>query len=350
MNLIYDTLLRVIPGAKRKHGASGWTNFNAICCTYNGEIRPDTRNRGGLRLSSDNACVYHCFNCKYTASWTPGHNLSKKMEHLLDWAHVSIEEQKRIKFKVWQLWMNSKSDNPVHQAHFQANTKLTFPEVALPDGAKPFSHWLKPENFNPNFAPIAQYMLDRGEDLFDSYEFYWTPTNGGSFFDMNQRVIIPFRWEGKTVGFTGRDTTGKLKHRYYGLTPANYIFNTESIDYDNEYIFVCEGSFDALAINGVAMLGDKVSAEQAAWLNNTGKKIVIIPDREKFGGKLVDIAIAQGWMVSFPKWGDNMRIKDAAQAVKDLGKLYTMLSISDAIVSSKLEINTRRRKLVSRVQ
>ena len=353
MNLIYDTLSRNISGIKRKNGASGWSNFNAVCCMNNGESGPDTRNRGGLMLTPDNSCVYHCFNCKYKAMWRPGSNLSRRMENLLDWAHVSLEEQKRVKFKVWQLWMNAKSDKPIDETFYVPKSKLSFKEVELPPGAKPFSHWLKPENFNEEFAPVAAYMMGRGEDLFDSYEFYWTPEpdvmpDGKLDPSISKRVIIPFRWEDKIVGYTARDTSGNLKHRYYGSVQPHYIFNTESIDYDNEYIFVCEGSFDALVINGVAMLGDKITPEQADWLTDTGKKIVIVPDREKLGGKLVDMAVSRGWYVSFPKWGSDMSIKDSAQAVRELGKIYTMLSITDVMFKDSLTISVRR-KLALRV-
>lgn len=342
MNLVYDLLFRHIPGTKRSRGVGSWTNFNAICCTYNGEIRPDTRNRGGLMLTTENTCVYSCFNCKYKASWTPGHKLSRKMETLLELANVGQDALKQLKFKVWQLEQTARENKNFSPQNVYSK-KLDFKPIALPEGARPFSHWLKPENFDERFVPVAEYMMSRGVDLFDSYEFYWTPTTNKDFFDIDRRVIIPFHWEGKTVGFTARDVTGTLKTRYFGTVQANYIFNTESVDYDNEFIFVCEGSFDALAIGGVAMLGDKMTPEQAEWLNNTGKKIVVVPDREKMGGKLVDAALAQGWYVSFPKWGDDSKIKDAAQAVKELGKIYTLLSIRYAITNNKLAINTKRK-------
>lgn len=348
MNLVYDALFRAIPGVKRKGGSGSWANFNAICCTYNGEVRPDTRNRGGLILASDNSCSYHCFNCKYKASWKPGQKLSRKMESLLDWAHLSLEEQKRLKFKVWQLWMNGKSDKPVDNSLYVPKAKFSFKEMPLPNGAQPFSYWLKPENFREEFVPVAQYMMERGTDLFDSYDFHWTPEpetfpDGKPDTSIIHRVLIPFRWEGKIVGYTGRDTSGTLKHRYYGKVLPNYIFNTESIDHDNEYVFVCEGSFDALAINGVALLGDKITPEQADWLDDTGKKIVVVCDREKAGGRLVDMAVERGWYVSFPDWGDNLDIKDAAQAVRELGKIYTMLSITGAMFNDKFAIGVRRK-------
>jgi hypothetical protein len=270
------------------------------------------------------------------------------METLLDLANVGQDSLKQLKFKVWQLEQTAR-ENKNFDPQQSYTKKIDFKPVELPKGAKPFSHWLKPENFDERFVPVAEYMMSRGQDLFDSYEFYWTPEKTSDYFDMDRRVIIPFRWEDKLVGFTGRDVTGTLKTRYYGSVQPNYIFNTESIHYDNEFIFVCEGSFDALSIGGVAMLGDKITPEQAEWLNNTGKKIVIVPDREKMGGKLVDVALREGWYVSFPEWGEDLKIKDAAQAVKELGKIYTLLSIRHAITNSKLAISTKR-KLKLRVQ
>lgn len=338
-NLIYDALTQSISGLKRR-GTNSWSNFNAICCIHNGETRPDNRNRGGIMITSDDSCVYHCFNCKYKASWRPGAQLSRKMESLLEWTFMPHEELKRIKFKVWQQWASAK-EGVTHDFSKPISTRFNFKEVALPTGAKPFSFWMQPENFVPEFEEVAAYVMDRSEEIFNGYEYYWTPSKE---FSINKRVIIPFKWEDKIVGYTARDVTGNLKNRYYGTVQPNYIFNTESIDYDNEYIFVTEGSFDAIAINGVAMLGDKITPEQAEWLKQTGKKIVIVPDREKMGGKLVDAALQHGWYVSFPAWGDDLTsIKDAAQAVKKLGKIYTMLSIIDVMFKDALTINVRRR-------
>lgn len=329
----------------KKRGGGGWSNFNAVCCTYNGETRPDTRGRGGLILGSDGTCVYSCFNCKYKAAWQPGQRLNRKMENLLEWTNIPPDELKRLKFKIWQLQENAKSQNPIDASAYTKKVHLKFEDSPLPPGSMPFSHWLKPENFREEFAGVAAYAMNRGDELFDPDGWYWCPDVTDKHYDINKRMIIPFYWEEKLVGFTARDTTGTSRYRYYTEAQNHFIFNTRVIDQDSRYIFVCEGPFDALAVNGVAMLGDKVSREQIDWLNNTGKKIVIVPDREKAGGALVDIAMRQGWSVAFPKWGDNMEIKDAAQALKELGKIYTMLSITHAIVDSAQIIGVYRQRL-----
>lgn len=333
-NLVYDTLQTYLPGVKRR-GNGGWSAFNAICCIHNGETRPDTRQRGGLKMTTENSCVYYCFNCKYSASWSPGYKLSKKMETLMEWANVPHDELKKLKFKVWQLWATSVSDTNFDVQAYTA-PKLKFNKTELPAGALPFSHWLKPENFVPEFEPVAAYVMSRSEEIFNGYNYYWSPDKT---MGMNKRVIIPFMWEDEIVGFTARDTSGSSGNRYFSSAPLNYIFNTESIEFDNEYIFVTEGPFDAIAISGVAMLGDHMTPDQAEWLNRTGKKIVVVPDREKMGGKLVDAALKYRWGVSFPVWGE---AKDAAQAVEKYGKLYSMISVIDAIVVEPLSINVKR--------
>ena len=90
-------------------------------------------------------------------------------------------------------------------------------------------------------------------------------------------------------------------------------------------------------------MGGTVTDNQARWLNQLGKKIIVVPDMEAGGGYLVDAALKEGWSVSFPKWDPG--IKDGADATKTYGKLYTVWSIIDAQVSNKLEINVRRQRL-----
>jgi hypothetical protein len=87
-------------------------------------------------------------------------------------------------------------------------------------------------------------------------------------------------------------------------------------------------------------LGDHLSLDQCQWLNNTGKKIIVLPDREKEGGALVDIALRENWFVSFPPWDTD--VKDAADASKKYGKLYTLWSVLDSRTNNKLNINIRR--------
>jgi DNA primase len=184
-------------------------------------------------------------------------------------------------------------------------------------------------------------LSSRGDDILLGGDFYWTPNKANS---LNRRIIIPFYWENEVVGWTARVIDNSSPMRYFSEVQPRYLFNTDAIKNDWEYIFICEGPFDGIAINGIAMLGDKVMPDQARWLNQTGKKIIVVPDRVEQGGKLVDVALSEGWHVSFPRWDQG--IKDAADAVKAYGKLYTVWSIIDAMTKNKLEIGVRRQRLI----
>lgn len=339
MNIVYDALLTHIPGIKVRGGPNVWSTFNAVCCEHNGESRPDHRQRGGLIIQSNECCVYHCFNCKYSASWTPGFQINKKMENLLEWANVPDYDIKKLKFKAWQIWMNARSENPNSIESYQVIPKLTFEERKLPEGSRSFTELLEQEKLDEEFIDVLTYVDSRNKKLIEDYNFFWSKTNEHN---LNKRVIVPFYWDDKIVGYTARDASGTLKDRYFSETQPDYIFNTGSIDYDNEFIFVCEGPFDAMAIDGVALLGDKMTKKQAEWLNNTEKKIIIVGDLEKEGGKLVDSAIENGWYVSFPNWGLDYTVKDAAEAVFKYGKFYTMMSILQNYTNSKMKIKTWR--------
>jgi hypothetical protein len=349
MNIVYDALLKRMTGVKHRGGLNNWATFNAVCCHHNGESRPDSRGRGSLRVVDD-ICQYRCFNCKYKANWRTGWKLSTKLENLFSWSGMGLDEQRELKFKIWKLSLQFESD-PTLISEYIPNINFSYKEEPLPTGAKPFSYWLKEENFNPNFVPVAEYVANRGDDIYDSYDYYWTPDSKYS-----DRVIIPFFWDNKIVGYTGRLVKNiPGKNRYDNKMPLDYIFNTQVIEPEDQYIFVCEGVFDAIAIGGISPLGDKMTKNQIAWINQFRKDVIVMCDRENNGGDLVEIAISNGWYVCFPIWGNDRsnsstKLKDAADAVKEYGKTYTLLSMLNAKFNDKFQIQVRRQLMFKRLK
>ena len=67
-------------------------------------------------------------------------------------------------------------------------------------------------------------------------------------------------------------------------------------------------------------------------LNRLQKQIIVVPDRDKAGSKLVEESIEQGWSVSMPDW--NQDITDVGDAVSKYGRLYTLYSIVNAALDS----------------
>ena len=69
------------------------------------------------------------------------------------------------------------------------------------------------------------------------------------------------------------------------------------------------------------------------------RQIIVVPDRDKPGEKLINQAIEFGWGVAFPEWHED--VEDTADAVAKYGRLFTMKSILKSTETNKLKIESR---------
>jgi hypothetical protein len=115
-----------------------------------------------------------------------------------------------------------------------------------------------------------------------------------------------------------------------------------------------EGPFDAMSVDGVAILGSHCNEIQADIIDSLGKEVIVVPDFDLkvikgkkvwTGESLVEAALEYGWGVSFPSWRDEC--KDAAKAVETYGKLFTLKSILEGKQTSKLKIELMRKRIYS---
>jgi hypothetical protein len=58
---------------------------------------------------------------------------------------------------------------------------------------------------------------------------------------------------------------------------------------------------------------------------------------------MIKVAVDQGWSVSLPPWESD--VKDAADAVKRYGRLYTLSTILHYKVSGEINLHLLKRKL-----
>ena len=66
-------------------------------------------------------------------------------------------------------------------------------------------------------------------------------------------------------------------------------------------------------------------------------------DKDKPGAKMIKSALDNGWSVSLPPWGDD--IKDVADAVKKYGRLYTLSTILHYREDNEIKIQLIKKKL-----
>jgi len=193
----------------------------------------------------------------------------------------------------------------------------------------------------PMVARAAEYIVERGFDL-DDYDFRWSPeTDHG----LNRRIIIPFSWQGQVIGYTARSLSPLSKLKYFNQYDSDYVFNIDAQTPERQFVLVSEGSLDALALDGVAVLTNTVSEQKAEIIESLGKQVIAVPDRDHSGEQLIDAALEYGWAVSFPLWEPD--IKDAASARQRYGRLYTLRSVLEGVETSSLKIKLRTRDIFS---
>jgi len=323
MSIVSDTITAHLPG-KRKTTPSGWTSFNAPCCHNTGNSA-DKRGRGGL-ISEGDTVSYHCFNCGYKASWQPGRPVSHKLRKLLQWLNCSDDTITKLTFDVMRI------NDGVEVAERKIELP-TFETVPLPPDAIKITDI---KDFNKFSMAILEYMSTRQLNL-DDTDYYWSPSLG-----YRDRLIVPFYYEKRIVGWTARTITADKQPKYLMEVQPGFVYGLDEQSYNKIFAIVCEGQVDAIHVDGCALGGSEINDQQAMLLNRLAKDVIVVPDRDSAGSKLVEQAIELGWSVSLPLWDSD--INDIGDAVSKYGRLYTLYSIANAAESSPLKIRLRAKK------
>jgi hypothetical protein len=228
-----------------------------------------------------------------------------------------------------------KDDQPV----LKKALNFTLLEKPLPEGTMSVMEWINTA-YLPDIAEdigkIVEYILGRGMEL-DWYNWMWSPAAG-----YKDRVMIPFYHDGKVVGYTGRKIT-EGKPKYLTDSQSGYVFNLDAQTYDRKFVIVVEGQFDAIAIDGVGIMTNEPNDAQIMRLNNLGREVIVVPDRDRPGAKMLAASIKNNWSASLPPWEDD--IKDVADAVKRYGRLYVITTILHYKVSNEIKIQLLKKKL-----
>ena len=318
-------ILSFIPG-KRKQTSSGWISFNAVCCTHRGQNQ-DKRQRGGLKITAE-GWSYHCFNCGFTASFTLGRSLSFKARSLLKW--LSVDPQ-----QIEQLNLESLKHRSVYgllEPVKQIKKEIKFEDRDLPPNLELLTDSDQHETYR-------NYLNNRGID-YTAYPYMVSNLKEG-----RDRIVIPFTYNNEFVGNCARFIDNR-QPKYINDMQHGYVFGTD-LQKDNwEICIVTEGVFDALAINGLAVLHNDINPQQIEVIKRLNRQVIVVPDQDQAGMTLVDRAVEQGWAVSMPDWPEG--VKDVNDAVIKLGQLGTLLTIIASKETSKIKIEMRRKQLAKK--
>jgi len=318
-------ILSLLPGKKKLTG-SGWNSFNAPCCGHLGH-KPDKRMRGGVKFDGQTNWVMHCFNCGFTCNFALGKTIPPKTRQLISWCGIDQTQIQR-----WNLEsLQHKDLLDFSSSTILPRTKITFNDHILPDAE------LLDAN-NPDHRVFADYLLRRNIQP-DEYPFLVTPNDR---FRNANRIIIPYTYKNKIVGNTSRFLDDRTP-KYLNDQQPGYVFGYDFQKPDWSVCILVEGIFDALSINACALMHDDIGPEQAQLLSQLNRPIILVPDRDTSGLKVIDRALELGYSVSLPNWDED--VKDVNDAIIRYGKLPTLLSILQSATMSKIKIEIQRKKI-----
>jgi hypothetical protein len=339
-NIVVDNIVTYWrTGRKTKINSSGWITGNAVCCPHYGES-VDRRGRAGVIYDPEGTVSYSCFNCGFRASYSPGFALGYKMRNLLKWMNVSESDIQRLILEAKREQQRQELLGLVKETPVKASLKVSFKPFELPGKSKTISEWTEyyaSEGVNEDptdFVSAVNYLSQRKVD-FDKYPFYFSNQLG-----MKNRVIVPFYWRNRLIGYTARAVNDTISPKYIQRIDHGYVFNIDSQLPDSKFVIIGEGPFDALSVDGVAVLGSKITKQQADIIEDLDREIIVVPDSGKTGKLLIDEAIRLGWPVSFPVWLETC--KDINEATVKYGKLFTLKTILDSVEKSSTKIQILR--------
>ena len=334
MNLIQNTVLTSLP-AGRKKTPSGWISFNAPCCIHNGESA-DKKKRGGIMTSADGTVSYHCFNCGFKANYVIGRKLNQKMRTFMSYIGIADDTIRKLAIEAMR---EEEGDTKFEKKKF-----VTFNKKELPKNTRTLDTWLEKYTTGAlsntelkSIDNLLNYLSSRGIGP-DWYDFMYSTDK---VWDVYQRLLIPFYWRGDIVGFTGRMFEESNGVKYYTDVWPGYVFNMDAQDWSRKFVLVTEGPFDAITISGVSILGSEINDTQRELIDGLGRQVIVVPDRDAPGEKLINQAIEFGWSVAFPEW--DKTVGDVAEDVIKYGRLFTIQSILKTTERSKLKIDLKRK-------
>lgn len=300
---------------------SGWITMDCPMCS-------DKRKRGGV-ITDGAKISYNCFNCNFTTGWAVSPGLGKKFKDLVSRLGASQSDVHSVTMDLMKhSELLENNDSKIDYVYNIAK----FKSIKLPDNV------YSVEDLDDNHK-VKKYAISRG--LLGLYPLL--------YFDESlykQRLVVPFTYNGELVGWTARhiNPPDKKTPKYLHNMQKGFVFNVDAFaETEREIVIVTEGVFDALLIDGVAIQGNSVGAEQAHLIEKLDKRVILCPDRDSAGKELIDQALQLGWEVSFPNWAPD--IKDAADAVHRYGRLATVYSIINNATDNKIKAQVKAKML-----
>lgn len=283
--------------------ARGWYAVKCACCN-------DYQERGGF-IHDDIYTSYSCWNCGSKFKYEEGSGkFSRNLRDILEAFGISREDLRAISAS---LFFNKSAEKEEAEISLKevSRLKLVTPEVAFPDRTLA----LGCDGHDEIQAPLIEYLNSRFID----------PIKHQIHFSLDprylRRVIIPFMRDGKLIYWQAR-TIDNIKPRYLNCVVAKdaVLYGYDELTrYSAKPLFITEGVFDAMSVDGVCLLGSALNAAKIEILKRTKRRIIFVIDRDRTGDVLAKTVIENDWEFTFV----DKNADDVNDSVRKFGLPYT---------------------------
>lgn len=302
------------------------TGFHHVVC----EVCHDHSDRGGFKFDGGEV-GYNCFNCGATGRYVENSGIiSKKFRKILNSFSIPDEDIDAIVNKAFFNKANRENEN-ISLADLKPKKKnyLITPEVELPKGCTLLGSTDRGSEVQQR---IIDYLSSRKID-YTKFPIHFSLEK-----QLINYVIFPFYRNGKIIYWQGRNYTNgaSKKDRYNNCTSSkeNVIFNFDELfKGGNSPLFITEGIFDAMPLNGVALIGSKINEAKLEILKKSKRDLIFVIDKDKNGRFVAEKAIENGWKITFaPQFTD-----DVNKSIITYGKCWTIFELFKQIPKSRFE-------------
>ena len=310
-----DLIREKIPFSKTD--SRGFNVLKCQCCH-------DYKIRAGFRFEAG-TIFFNCWNCSTSGSYTEFEGtITRKFRSILN-AHgiedteISAVVNSAFFFKKQKEESEAGCDMITLSNLTKINT--TTPAVKLP----PKSILLgSTSEFLDYQTKLVAYLEKRKIDL-NKYRFYFSLEP--RFID---RVIIPFYRNSQVIFWQARHISDAEKKRYDNAPVSReaILFNINQLYVLSQApLFITEGVFDAMIVNGVALLGSKLNDAKIELLSKSNRRLIFVIDKDKNGRALAQEVLKRGWEITFAPEGAN----DINKSAQRFGLSWTVYSLMNGI-------------------
>lgn len=310
-SLIHDK----IPLGKRSN-----TGYETVKCASCHDYKP----RGGFKFEGD-TIYYACFNCGLKPIYieNSGEISGKFRQVLRDFGIESSEIDEIVNVSFFK---KPDEEPDVITLESILKPKVVHIDAKLPKGSIRLGSTQENKTIQEN---IQNYLKDRCIDP-NGYPFYYSLEP-----KLINRVIIPFYRNRKLIYWQARSIVDENpRYRNCEVPKTSILFNADQLtSWDSSIpLFVVEGVFDALPLNGVATLGSALNDEKLELLNRTSRKLIFVIDKDITGKHVAEIALSKNWNITFAP-GDG----DVNKAIRNYGKIWTVYELMNRIPKTKID-------------